>query len=195
MADNPFANPGKWTEIHTSVIEALITDGLLNKNDKISDRQSRDRFTNLLTKFSKDELASLKASGSAEEFDERRRLLTELSEMRMEADNTKERKRKRELEKENMGIVVREAAMQRLKRAAESDSDSEEPWTSTARPKAKQARRAELMEFLKQRHEDEKEIRLRELEFEKEKHAAEVKEKARMMDLLAALLKDRQGQK
>ncbi|KAF0703843.1 hypothetical protein As57867_007466, partial [Aphanomyces stellatus] len=85
----------------------------------------RKRCDDLLAAFHKENIASLRASGTDEQYNEREQLLQDLSDMIASITDkkraVKEEKGKKEEKRETDGHVIREAAMAAMARAGEAD--------------------------------------------------------------------------
>ena len=126
VAQNPFANKNnkvKWLHIVVKM-NALMSQ---TRTDIVfTDRGCKDRLKILVNSFKKGTLASLKASGTEEEYNERDQLLTEEVELMEEKENFARVAEKKEHEKEEQGVDIRRISMEKLskKRAGDNDSDS-----------------------------------------------------------------------
>ncbi|KAI8829670.1 hypothetical protein BC829DRAFT_450051 [Chytridium lagenaria] len=79
----------------------------------------------LLATFKKDELASLQASGTVEEYDKRKGLLRGLEDLHEESKIHKtEKEKKKAKEMESKSLYMRDAAMKNLVRGKKRDSDT-----------------------------------------------------------------------
>lgn len=65
-------NPETAKKEEWAILFKYISDYLSKKNEKVTIRQVKDRVRFLLKKFRSDEIDSLRSSGSAEEYDERK---------------------------------------------------------------------------------------------------------------------------
>jgi hypothetical protein len=111
VADRPFLAPhGRANEAWATMAQKLRNVGLLAET-----RSVRERFTFLVGKYKKDELMSLRKSGTDEGYGEREMLLGEVGELLNEADE----KRKDAQQKKVVNTVLvnqfRDEAMQTLK--------------------------------------------------------------------------------
>ncbi|KAJ3096003.1 hypothetical protein HDU96_000923 [Phlyctochytrium bullatum] len=135
-----------WASMTEQFQEAMRADFPLV--DKVTTTAVQRRFDNLVTCFKQEEMESLKASGTEEEYDERAQLLTEIVDlMREHEEGKKERTEKEKAEvmkKEQMGETIMRAAvtgMVETKRAlpdssasastVNSDDDKEDVWGSS----------------------------------------------------------------
>jgi hypothetical protein len=145
----------------------------------VGERQCRDRVTHLMKKFRADEMASLRASGTEEDYDEREQLLTELKdildELKHEKENKKDSERKKEKEQESQGKELRVNAMQGLLKRKENNSsdEDEEKLTPPSKKKRSINQKQEILQYLREKNEKERVMRERELEVERMRIEAE----------------------
>ncbi|KAG1686709.1 hypothetical protein DVH05_028685 [Phytophthora capsici] len=111
-----------WTSFATR-LKAALTSCTADGN------ACRRRFNTLLGVFCRDELESLRASGSAEDYEEREQLLTDcmtLYNEHAQAKADKTEKEKRESERRELASVeVVQIAMEGLRRSRSGSSESE----------------------------------------------------------------------
>lgn len=89
-------------------------------------RTLRERFGLLMKKFKRDEMDSLRKSGTDEEFDEREQLLTELVELVAGAAARSEEKKEKKAKLVAQGSQLRDAAMLTLKRKRDGPAANEQ---------------------------------------------------------------------
>ncbi|XP_064649914.1 uncharacterized protein LOC135501627 [Lineus longissimus] len=117
VAINPFdPDGGSWREVLVHYNNALKQYGLLSSCP--SERTLTDRVTMLINKFNRDELTSLRASGTAEEVNERGELIREVKALKQEAEELvtkkKEDKKRKGKEEEETAKEIRKRAMEGL---------------------------------------------------------------------------------
>ncbi|XP_033632338.1 uncharacterized protein LOC117293947 [Asterias rubens] len=94
------------------------------KNTYVTLRACKDRLRHLQNAHRRNEMSSLRASGTDEEYDERSQLLTELADLDEERKHEDAKKKSEEEEKEKQGLAIRAAAMESLvpaKKAPDGD--------------------------------------------------------------------------
>ncbi|KAI9982656.1 hypothetical protein PInf_008633 [Phytophthora infestans] len=130
-----------WTSITTRLKAGLTSrtaDG----------KACRRRFNALLQVFRRDELESLRASGSAEVYEEREQLLTDRMTLHAQAKADKTEKEKKEAERrESASAEVVQSAMEGLRRSRSGSSESELSTPQPSKKKEKSSTEA-LVEFL-----------------------------------------------
>ncbi|KAI8840887.1 hypothetical protein BC829DRAFT_420724 [Chytridium lagenaria] len=106
----------KWQAVADG-LRAIVTDfGENYKPDSLNPAAARRRFDTLVDSFKKEEMDSLRASGTDEEYEERERLLTDILEMmefhELEKAEKNEKERAEAQKKEARGeAIVRAASM------------------------------------------------------------------------------------
>ncbi|KAJ1562580.1 hypothetical protein HK096_007531 [Nowakowskiella sp. JEL0078] len=102
-----------WTSVAVNLCSSLNLEA-----ETITTVNARARFESIYTTFKKDEMESLRASGTEEEFNEREQLMTDIHSLIEESEfirlNVKEKKRSDEDKREVNGEILRNAALQRL---------------------------------------------------------------------------------
>lgn len=157
--------PKDWEKVLKNLNEGLNIECPGSAIKALTNCQKR--FKDLMKAFKSEEMESLRASGTDEEYREREQLLTELRELEEEDERQKEEKTKAEKLKEEQGKELRQKAMQRLKQKREeekTESDEEENGQNEIiSPKTKKRRRtgdnsvmSDYMAFLEKKHENEK---------------------------------------
>ncbi|KAF4043074.1 hypothetical protein GN244_ATG04548 [Phytophthora infestans] len=133
-----------WSSVATGLKAALTSctaDG----------KACRRRFNTLLEVFRRDVLESLRASGSAEDYEEREQLLTDCMTLynehaQVKADKTEKEKREAE-RRESASAEVAQSAMEGLRRSR-SESSENELSTPPPNKKKKKSSTEALVEFL-----------------------------------------------
>ncbi|KAJ3028475.1 UNVERIFIED_CONTAM: hypothetical protein HDU68_001622 [Siphonaria sp. JEL0065] len=112
----------RWVEVSSRFNQACDFGG----NKTATPKNCQNRFEELIKRFKQDEMDSLRASGTEEEFNEREQLLTDIIELMQEAiDSKADKKRKRDVDddiRETNGSKIREAATNVLRNKAKNDS-------------------------------------------------------------------------
>ncbi|KAK3100021.1 hypothetical protein FSP39_024984 [Pinctada imbricata] len=164
VANNPFKNKGKWTEIAESLSKpGFILDG----------RRVRERTQLLIDQHRRENAENIKASGTDEVVEEKTTLLDEILELREEDEREKREEKDKKEKTENMGKEIRKRALECLT----PQKDEEE------KPKRKASQHS-IMDYLREKSDKEidlkkKEIDIRteELKLEREKFELEREER------------------
>ncbi|KAK3082718.1 hypothetical protein FSP39_003443 [Pinctada imbricata] len=105
VANNPFKNKGKWTEIAESLSKpGFILDG----------RRVRERTQLLIDQHRRENAENIKASGTDEVVEEKTTLLDEILELREEDERVKREEKDKKEKTENMGKEIRKRALECL---------------------------------------------------------------------------------
>ncbi|KAK3108105.1 hypothetical protein FSP39_001353 [Pinctada imbricata] len=105
VANNPFKNKGKWTEIAESLSKpGFILDG----------RRVRERTQLLIDQHRRENAENIKASGTDEVVEEKTTLLDEILELREEDEREKREEKDKKEKTENMGKEIRKRALECL---------------------------------------------------------------------------------
>ena len=192
VAQNPFAqknSKAKWIQIVAKINTLLLE----TRNDIVfTERGCKDRLKILVNAFKKETLASLKASGTVEEYTERDQLLTEVIELIEEKENTLKEMERKEQEKEEQGVDIRRISMVKLSKKrgnfSEADSDGVSP------PLQKRKVVQSYIEYMREKDEADRKQKEAELALKREKLQLEMKREEQrehrenlMLDLLAKL--------
>ena len=192
VAQNPFAqknSKAKWIQIVAKINTLLLE----TRNDIVfTERGCKDRLKILVNAFKKETLASLKASGTVEEYTERDQLLTEVIELIEEKENTLKEMERKEQEKEEQGVDIRRISMVKLSKKrgnfSEADSDGVSP------PQQKRKVVQSYIEYMREKDEADRKQKEAELALKREKLQLEMKREEQrehrenlMLDLLAKL--------
>ena len=173
VAQNPFTQKNskpKWIQI-VAKINALLLE---TRNDIVfTERGCKDRLKILLNAFKKETLASLKASGTEEEYTERDQLLTEVIELIEEKENTLKEMERKEQEKEEQGVDIRRISLVKLSKkrgnCSEADSDGFSP------PLQKKKLVQSYIEYMREKDEADRALKEAELVLKREKLQLEMK--------------------
>ena len=192
VAQNPFAqknSKAKWIQMVAKINTLLLE----TRNDIVfTERGCKDRLKILVNAFKKETLASLKASGTVEEYTERDQLLTEVIELIEEKENTLKEMERKEQEKEEQGVDIRRISMVKLSKKrgnfSEADSDGVSP------PLQKRKVVQSYIEYMREKDEADRKQKEAELALKREKLQLEMKREEQrehrenlMLDLLAKL--------
>ncbi|KAK6180680.1 hypothetical protein SNE40_008685 [Patella caerulea] len=172
-----------WESVAKSVNEVLQ---IIRPNSQVSVRACRSRKQDLLQKFKKDELSSLRASGTDEEYGEREQLLTEICSFEIEE---KGKASALEKKKQEQGEDVKRLAMQTLTGTKRTSMETEEDDIVTPTKQRKShlsTPTADYITFLREKHSEESKLKWEQLELDKKKFELEKEERE------ARLQKDRQ---
>jgi len=188
VARNPFGlknSKETWLQIVENV-NALLSE--TTNNAKFTERGCRDRVKLLVNAFKKETMASLKASGTDEEYSERLQLLTEVVELMEEKESIAREAEKSEHEKEKQGSDVRRVSMQKL---SEKNADSNAVYSGVAPPVKKRRMINDYIDYLREKDEADRKLREQELQLKKEQLELEkkveeqkIQRESLMMDLL-----------
>lgn len=198
-----------WDKIVKNTNAAMAAARL---EGKVNERQTKDRKNKLVKAFRSDTLASLKASGTIEEYEEREQLLEDIVQKLDELGRAKNKKVKadkvKNAKKEAQGLRVRDEAMKTLGepnmpklRAEEKDDDEDDENFSDGQEDAEEPRRkkprvekkqmqSELIEILKERNQ----IQKKEINLMTKKFEAETEERKQMIQLIATMMPGRAPQ-
>ncbi|GMF51004.1 unnamed protein product [Phytophthora fragariaefolia] len=153
----------------------------------------RRRFSTLLDAFRREELQSLRASGTAEDYEEREQLLTGIISLK-KVDKTEKEKRDAELHEAASAEVVRDATAG-LRRPRSSDSSSESP-SPSAPKRSKQTSTEMIADYLQakeaarsnRREERQKQLHLeaRRLDLEVQRLQQDRERGERFMEMMSA---------
>ncbi|KAJ3106358.1 hypothetical protein HDU96_008237 [Phlyctochytrium bullatum] len=117
-----------WATITETFQEAVRSTNPLV--DKVTPTAVQRRFDNLVTCFKQEEMESLKASGTEEEYDERTQLLTEIVDLMREYEEGKKERMEKEkaeiVKKEQMGETIMRAAVTGMVKTKRRSLDSSE---------------------------------------------------------------------
>ena len=192
VAQNPFAQKNckvKWLHIVFNM-NALLSQ--TRTDIAFTERGCKDRLKILINAFKKDTLASLKASGTEEEYSERDQLLTKVVELMEEKENVAKETEKKEYAKEEQGVDIRRISMQKLSKKTTGDSDSESKGVSPPINKKKVVQG--YVEYLREKDEadrklKEEELKLKQeqLELEKKREEQRMQRENLMMNLLVKM--------
>ncbi|XP_038070237.1 uncharacterized protein LOC119740343 [Patiria miniata] len=174
LADWPIGDTKKWETLTQKLNEAVR---LMRPDGQVTMRGCKDRFRKLLSAFKADELASLRASGTDEEYGERERLLGEIVELESEMDKMKEDAAKVEKKKLEQGETVRQKALQSLTEQAEGLNDEARMQTPSPLKKRKKVESSDYIQYLKEKTEKEFAFKQQQLELDKERFVLEKKER------------------
>ncbi|XP_064638439.1 uncharacterized protein LOC135494419 [Lineus longissimus] len=201
VAVQPTTKP-PWDEVHQHVNTALTE---VKRDSFVTLRACKDRVKTLQEAHTKDELKSLRASGTDEEYDERAQLLTELASL-SEERAAKKQEEKPDL-KEAQGRPIRQAAMETLKVRDDPEEHADgfdreldgadenlehhgkKAANCTTKPATKKRRTdsAEYVTYLKDKLSFEKER----FEVEKKEREARIQRDQQMMEMMMALDKNK----
>ena len=197
LATDPFQGKRKTT--HRAKLWEKVAENL-EKNDhikfKVSVRSVRDRYSRISQKSRKKARDELKSTGTSPEMTEYDTLMEEL----IEREDMSEEKRQNAVEDSSKveldrtkALDMRTKAMEKLSQTQKRQSDCE------VGPKKKTRKTSsETIVYLKEKHEQELEIRKQELELKKQQFETDRKRQEEMMSmmmqqsqLLVSLIKDK----
>ncbi|KAJ3009487.1 UNVERIFIED_CONTAM: hypothetical protein HDU68_002645 [Siphonaria sp. JEL0065] len=130
----PYSAPhGKTAERWEQVTARFNNACAFSDNKEASTKNCQARFTDLVKKFKQEEMESLRASGTEEEYSEREQLLTDLVDLMKEAEDAKSDKKRKKAADDDLrevnGAKIRDVATKRLKQkstAADDNSDDDD---------------------------------------------------------------------
>lgn len=196
-----------WTKVHKHICTAL------KRNERITIRQVKDRAKSLHKKHLRDELKSLKSSGTTEEYDERVALLTEyteiLEELKAEEQAGTSKGKKSQSQKEVQGVYMRNKAMEALKNKGmpklnrvdiEQEDEEEENEENgddieVQAPKKKKPKHEALLDYLREKHEEERKLKKEELELNRSRMEKDAQERKAMLDFMMVMAQNLNGAK
>ncbi|XP_064652940.1 uncharacterized protein LOC135503328 [Lineus longissimus] len=187
----PMENKTKWEKAQQN-INRVIED----RNIFVTLRACKDRLRHLTDLHRRDEISSLRASGTEEEYDERARLLTEILERDRECEAEKENdKTSAKDDQEKKGKEIRDAAMKALvvkKNAAKKNpADDEEQLVLTPKKRRSNSYSTEYVDYLNEKLALEKE----KFEVEKKEREARILRDNQMMTTMMNLVERQLSQK
>ncbi|XP_067030085.1 uncharacterized protein [Acropora muricata] len=145
-----------------------------NEENPVRGRSCKEHFDVLLKHHKENNVAALKKSGSEEQYIEIQQLLDDVQSY-LEALEQNQPKQKKNDQDRKKAQKMRDAAMETLKRkypsSRSSVSDSEDEMAghhSKDKPKAKRSQRPDVMSFLADKAETERDFKNQELQFRRE---------------------------
>ncbi|XP_064619491.1 DNA ligase 1-like [Lineus longissimus] len=178
-----------WDALHKNVNTALQQQ---KANHYVTLRACKDRVRTLQEAHRKNEMNSLRASGTNEEYDERSQLLTELLEQTEEEKRSKKEVLDKTVDiKESQGKDIRKAAMETLipaKRKNDDDDDEQQDEDDAINPPPVKKRRADTSADYVKYLRDKLELDKERFDIEHREREAMLEKDKKMFDMMMGLL-------